>query len=232
MENPLHIFLLIGQSNMAGRGKLDQVQAIHCPEIHMFREGEWGVAEEPLHTDKPRIAGIGLGMSFAVDIFQKSSLSPLGLVPCAVGGTPLSRWMPGADLYEEAVATCKAALKDGSLAGILWHQGEGDSGDKDDAESYGDRLYKMLTTLRTELGAQSAPVITGELGPFLKDHEATPHYETVNAGLRGLETRLPRYRCAGAEGLTDNHDNLHFNAASLREFGRRYATCFLEIDQS
>ena len=64
MDNQLSIFLLIGQSNMAGRGRLEEVSALQDPQIFMFRDGRWIVAEEPLHTDKPDIAGVGLGMSF------------------------------------------------------------------------------------------------------------------------------------------------------------------------
>ena len=65
MPNGLNIFLLIGQSNMAGRGKLDDVSELVHPDLFMFRAGQWLPAAEPLHTDKPRIAGVGLGMSFA-----------------------------------------------------------------------------------------------------------------------------------------------------------------------
>lgn len=99
MTNKLNIFLLIGQSNMAGRGRLDEVPELAHPQVFMFREDRWRPAEEPLHTDKPKIAGIGLGMKFAIELVEGAGIAPVGLVPCAVGGTPLSRWMPGADLY-------------------------------------------------------------------------------------------------------------------------------------
>jgi hypothetical protein len=55
------VFLLIGQSNMAGRGIIDEVPAIDDPNILMFRDGEWVTAREPLHTDKPERTGIGIG---------------------------------------------------------------------------------------------------------------------------------------------------------------------------
>lgn len=43
---PLDIFLLIGQSNMAGRGRLDLVEPIAHPGISMYRDGAWQPALE------------------------------------------------------------------------------------------------------------------------------------------------------------------------------------------
>jgi len=146
----MHIFLLIGQSNMAGRGNLDDVASIQHPHILMFRDEQWRQAEEPLHNDKPEIAGIGLGMSFAEELLTHDPETTIGLIPCAVGGTPLYRWMPGADLYQQAVNITQQALQEGDLKGMLWHQGESDANRPDDAFSYGERFRKMIVTLRQE----------------------------------------------------------------------------------
>lgn len=229
MENQLNIFLLIGQSNMAGRGRINEVPAILNPHVSMFREGRWITAEEPLHTDKPEIAGVGLGMSFAVELVDRLHLAPVGLVPCAVGGTPLSRWMPHADLYENAVSVAQQALFKGTLRGILWHQGEGDSGNADDANSYGGRFQQMINALRVQLMAQNVPVITGELGTFLEHRTDCTYFNMVNQQLRDLAGRLPAYDCASAKSLTDKGDSLHFNSESLREFGRRFANKYVDI---
>lgn len=232
MPTDLNIFLLIGQSNMAGRGRLDEVPAWRSPAVFMFREGNWQPAEEPLHTDKPDIAGVGLGMSFAHDLATHPNLSPIGLVPCAVGGTPLSRWMPGGDLYDQAVCVARAALANGRLRGILWHQGEHDASHPEMAVTYGPRLATMLARLRLDLAAGDVPVIAGELGPFLAERESCPHHAQVNQHLRALSEELSAYACASAAGLGHNGDHLHFNAPALHEFGRRYAACFLNLTAS
>lgn len=227
--NELNIFLLIGQSNMAGRGKLGEVPELAHPQVFMFREGRWVNASEPLHTDKPAIAGVGLGMSFATQLIAEAGMMRIGLVPCAVGGTPLSRWMPGADLYDSSVAIARSALANGNLRGILWHQGEGDSGQRGDAETYGERFRNMIKSLRSDLAAESVPVIAGELGRFLQQREGSGFFELVNTQLNELEGTLPHYACASSEGLNDKGDSLHFGSASLREFGIRYAERFLEM---
>ncbi len=230
MNGRLNVFLLIGQSNMAGRGRIDDVPALQHPDIFMFRDNAWLPAAEPLHTDKPTIAGIGLGMSFAVELVTHAELAPIGLVACAFGGTSLDEWMPGNDLYATAVATTLAALQEGgTLRGILWHQGESDSGNRDAATSYGRRFQEMIRKLRAELSAETVPVITGELGPFLQRDDGTEFSAMVNQELRGLGGNISPYGCAGAADLGHNGDDLHFDAASLREFGIRYATKYIEL---
>ena len=229
MNDERSVFLLIGQSNMAGRGRLEEVPTLSDPRISMFRDGSWMAAREPLHTDKPAIAGVGLAMSFAAELLAGDPEAPVGLIPCAVGGTPLSRWMPGADLYENALSTARLALGGGSLRGILWHQGEGDSGSADAAASYGRRFGDMIGALRSQLSANGAAVIAGELGPFLDSREGCEFAHLVNQQLRELESSMPAYGCVSAKGLTDNGDGLHFNSVSLREFGVRYAMKYAAV---
>jgi hypothetical protein len=223
MKEQLDIFLLIGQSNMAGRGRLDEVEVLRDPRILVFRQGQWMTAAEPLHTDKAE-AGIGIGMSFAVEVLRSRGVS-IGLVPCAVGGTPLSRWMPGEDIYENAVSVTRSALSKGTLRGILWHQGEGDSANMDDAKSYGQRFQLMIRYLRSTLSVPGVPVIAGELGTFLP----IAHSGLVNQQLRELEEYLPAYACVTSKGLTDKGDRVHFDSKSLREFGIRYAKKYLQF---
>lgn len=225
----LNIFILMGQSNMSGRGDLSEVPALRHPDVFMWRHGQWMAAEEPLHTDKPQMVGVGLGMRFAIEVMNRTGLSPIGLVPCAVGGSPLRRWMPGEDLYEGALKESVDALQYGNLAGFLWHQGEHDACGAEMAATYAERLAAMITCLRTALGRADAPFMAGEIGHFLKDFEKTTHYELINRTLRDLGKHVPGYLCVSADGLTDKGDSLHFNAASLREFGIRYARAFEQM---
>ena len=232
VDNKLNVFMLIGQSNMAGRGLLDEVAVLRSLNIRMFRDGQWISAKEPLHTDKPDIAGVGLGMSFAADLLKESPDTAIGLVPCAVGGTPLDRWMPGADLYDNAIAITRQALSAGTLKGILWHQGEAESNEPYKANSYGDRFQKMITCLRRDLNAEDVPVITGEIGHFLEEYNGCDHFETVNSQLNQLCETIPNYGCASASALRDNGDHLHFNSESLREFGKRYAWEYIKLKKA
>lgn len=226
MSTNRDVFLLIGQSNMAGRGLLESTTPLTNPNILMYREDQWQPATEPLHTDKPT-AGISLGIGFAHHLLNHTP-NEIGLLPTAVGGTPLSRWMPGKDLYENAVAIAKQALTDGNiLKGILWHQGEADSKDIPTANTYTARFTHMITTLRQELQADHVPFIAGELGHFLQKHAQCKYFTSVNQSLRNIA--LPHYACAQANGLVDLGDDVHFDGPSLRTFGKRYALEYLKL---
>ena len=226
MKTQRDLFLLIGQSNMAGRGLLDSTTPLTHPRITMFRDNTWQPATEPLHTDKTT-AGISLSISFAHHLLNHTP-NEIGLLPTAVGGTPLSRWMPGNDLYENAVAIAKEALSHGdTLKGILWHQGEADSKDIPTANTYSDRLTEMIITLRQELQADHVPFVSGELGHFLQKHAQCKHFTLVNQALKNIA--LPNYACASASRLVDLGDDVHFDGPSLRTFGKRYAIEYLKL---
>lgn len=225
-----YIFLLAGQSNMAGRGFMNSVPEIADDRILMFRDGLWQMAREPLHTDKPEIAGIGLAMSFAARVLEARPGAKVGLLPCAVGGTPLVRWMPGEDLGERALATVRQSCTGQPLAAVLWHQGENDCLRPADAATYGERLRAMIAGWRHDLRYPGLPFIAGELGPFLQQRdECRETWEGVNLQLRHVIQSTPGCALAEAIGLTDNGDALHFNGPSLREFGRRYAELYLSM---
>ena len=234
-KDKLHLYLLIGQSNMAGRGILDPEYAVSRTRILKFSpRNVWASGVEPLHTDKPQIAGVGLGMSFGRTLADADPTVTIGLIPCAVGGTPLSRWEKGADLYEAALARARLAMKDGNLRGILWHQGEADSGQEATAQSYAARLARMIGDLRTDLGAGEVPFVAGELGDFLAPvtKEGTPSFwPVVNAQLATLPTLVSRAAVVDSAGLQPKSDAVHFDTPSLREFGLRYARAIRQLQE-
>lgn len=234
-RQPMHLYLLIGQSNMAGRGKVeDQDQQAH-PRVVMFtKDNRWVPAVDPLHFDKP-IAGVGLGTTFGKTMADDDGIVTIGLIPCAVGGTPLKRWQKGGDLFKQAVARAKAAQKDGTLKGILWHQGESDAGAQDTAETYGERLSQMVTDLREELDTPTAPFVAGTLGDFLavKSKEGKPSYwKLINEQITALPKTLPHSAIADSAGLKDKGDKVHFDSPSLRTLGRRYAEAMQGVQKA
>lgn len=99
-------FLLMGQSNMAGRGDPASVEPITDDNILIFREDTWQRAVEPLHTTMPERDAVSLGMSFALELLESGVGASVGLIPCALGGTLLSRWEPAGDLYTIPFTAC------------------------------------------------------------------------------------------------------------------------------
>ena len=123
----IYSFLMLGQSNMAGRGKLNEVEKISNPRLLMLRGGRWVELCEPVNRDRP-FAGVGPAPSFAACFLEKFAKDggSVGLIPCADGGSNLDDWRIGGKLFDNAVSNARLALQSSTLAGILWHQGESD----------------------------------------------------------------------------------------------------------
>lgn len=232
----MHLFLLAGQSNMAGRGRVADEDRTAHPRVRMFsRDSQWVSAIEPMHFDKP-IAGVGPGRSFGVAIADADASIDVGLVPTAVGGSPVTAWEPGvlypetgAHPWDDSIRRAKAAMQAGQFKAILWHQGEADA-NPGAAPLYEQRLRALIARFRTELGNPSLPFIVGQLGRF-PGRTWTDAYIQVDAAHRRIAADVPNVAFVSSDGLGDNGDNLHFSADAAREFGRRYAAAYLTMAQ-
>lgn len=217
----MKLFLLIGQSNMAGRGKVEEQDKVENPNIFMLtKELKWVVAKDPVHFDKPKMAGVGLCSEFAREIHKSDPKSTIGLIPCAMGGSALDQWQPGKPLYKTAVERAKEAMKQGTLVGILWHQGESDS-KPDKIATYPARFETMITQLRKDLGAEKVPVLIGEVIPGFGNHD------DINVAL--AETAKNTTTAALVSSADLGNKQLHYNAADYRTLGKRYAEVFLKM---
>ena len=229
IDDEVYSFLLIGQSNMAGRGEFSDVEPIKNKNCLMLRMGRWQKMSEPINPDRKIFdskthSGISLGASFA-NYFAEATEKKIGLIPCADGGTRLSQWMPGEILYDHAVMMTRLAMRTSRLVGILWHQGESDCNEQALVDSYKERFLTMITSLRRDLGAEEVPVIIGELSELI-DLERLGRgvrIPQMNQNFREIAKVLPHCAVVSSKGLTLKEDNLHFNSVSLREFGLRYA---------
>lgn len=129
-EAQFHLYLLIGQSNMAGRGLVDAASKVPHPRVLMLNKNrEWVAAIDPLHFDKT-VAGVGPGLAFGKQMAEANPQVRIGLIPCAVGGTPISAWVPGKEdkstrthPYDDMLERVRVAMQTGVLKGILWHRG-------------------------------------------------------------------------------------------------------------
>jgi hypothetical protein len=212
----LQLFLLIGQSNMAGRGQVTPDGQTSHPRIFMLDKAcAWVPAKDPVHFDKPKMAGVGLCSEFARCVAAKDPTAKVGLVPCAFGGTSMDQWKPGSALYASAVARMKKAMQSGQLKAILWHQGEADCAAEKTA-TYTARFSAMIAQLRSDLNAQDVPVLVGELGRF------QPTRLAFNEMLPKVAAAVPRCAVVSAEGLGDKGDKTHFDTEALHTFGKRY----------
>src|ERR1700760_1286322 len=84
VDSNFHLYLLIGQSNMAGRGAADAVSKEVNPRILMLDSvNQWVNATDPVHFDKPSIAGVGPALGFSNAMLKGEKNIRIGLIPCA-----------------------------------------------------------------------------------------------------------------------------------------------------
>lgn len=234
-KDQLHLFLLAGQSNMAGRGLVAELmESDREPATRVLAlnaSGSWQVATDPLHWDKPE-AGVGVGKFFGRLVADATPGVVVGLIPSACGGSPISTWEPGkffeqtkSNPWDDSIVRARQAMKDGTLKGILWHQGEGDSNLKN-GPLYEERLTDLINRFRSELNAPELPFIIGQLGIFPERPWSVGRTE-VDRAQQAVAAKMPHVYFVTAEGLTSK-DNLHFDTASLKVLAGRYAAAYLK----
>ncbi|KAL2894686.1 hypothetical protein RDABS01_010595 [Bienertia sinuspersici] len=130
----------------------------------------WVEAFDPIHKDidTNHTCGVGPGMSMAHEVVRKAHrIGPVGLVPCAVGGTNISQWSRGSKLYNMLVRRARSSLSEGgTIEGFIWYQGESDTVFKQDADAYKERLLNFFDDLRTDLKSPMLPIIQVRIPVF------------------------------------------------------------------
>ncbi|KAL5847333.1 hypothetical protein ACOSQ3_010857 [Xanthoceras sorbifolium] len=239
-HQPQNIFILAGQSNMAGRGGVtndtqtntmvwDGIVPPQCqPNPSILRLNaklKWARAHEPLHADIDvnKTNGVGPGMSFANAVLTKDpTFGVIGLVPCAIGGTNISEWKKGSFLYQQMVGRTRAALQGGGeIRGLLWYQGESDTVSREDADLYKERSEKFFFDLRSDLQLPMLPIIWVALasgqGPYIDIvRKAQLDYDLLNV------------RSVDAKGLPLEPDWLHLTTPAQVRLGEMMADAFLQ----
>ena len=236
-KHQFHLFVLVGQSNMAGRGQVEPQDLEKHPRVLVFSKDDgWKPAIAPLHFDKPKVVGVGLGRSFGIEIAAADPDITVGLIPCAAGGSPISSWEPGgyhaqtkSHPYDDALVRAKKALESGVLKGILWHQGESDS-QPGKAELYRANLHSLIGRFRARFAAPNVPFLAGQMGQFA-ERPWSDAKKLVDAAHRDLARDVAHCAFVNSDGLTHKGDQVHFDTGSYRELGRRYARAYLALSK-
>lgn len=238
----LMIFLLIGQSNMVGAPRPTPEDEVEIPRVQVLayddcpklgREyNQWYPARAPLHGCHD---GVGPGDQFARAISAAYPEARIGLVPLAINGVDVDFFMKGVvstrrrefrippdnhwtGAYEWVLERARLAQRAGAIRGILFHQGESDTGNA----PWVGKVKKLVTDLRSELALGEAPFVAGELlhsGCCGKWH---------NRLIAELPGEITNSRVVSASGL-GGQDSAHFDLAGQRELGARYGAAMLEL---
>jgi len=221
------VFALCGQSNMSGRGVPEKEDLTPHSRVKKWKDNNLEVAIESIHGFDGRGEGVGPGLAFGKFLASRLQQATIVLVPTAVGSTNLAKWAPGKDLYNNAILQTKQALENipnANLAGMLWAQGESDSSSSKTAKKYGRKFSELIEAFNKDVGVE-APWLAAELCDGLDKCTAmkATHWRKVNEGIRSCDVTV-----VPTEGFT-TIDSLHYDSKSQREFGKRFAEAWLNL---
>jgi hypothetical protein len=230
-NNDLWMFILAGQSNMAGRGLVEPDDTIPSERIFTInKEGEIIIAKEPLHFYEPRLTGLDCGISFGRKLIKHvpDNISIL-IIPAAVGGSSISQWLGDSihrnvsllTNFQEKVEIGKV---NGQIKGILWHQGESDA-KEDIIPLYKERMAQLFEKFREITDKPELPVLVGTLPAFPKNYY---NKMKINEQIKLYTLSDNNTFLVDTSGLDHKGDKVHFNSKSLRILGKRFAEKYIK----
>jgi hypothetical protein len=247
------VFLCFGQSNMEGfpgiepqdktpvDDRFQVLAAVDFPNLGR-KKGNWYPAVPPLCRPSSGLC--------PVDYFGRTMVSNLpvnikvGIVNVSVAGCKIelfdqtnyqsyastaASWMTniintyGGNPYAHLVEMGKLAQKDGVIKGILLHQGESNTNDKEWPNKVKGIYYNLIKDLN--LKAAEVPLLAGEL----VNADQKGACASMNTIIDELPKTIPNSHVISSKGCTSRPDHLHFNPAGYRELGKRYAEKMLSI---
>lgn len=229
-KNKVWVFIMAGQSNMAGRGQVTPSDTIPNKRIlSLNKQGELIYAKEPLHFYEPTRTGLDCGVSFANRLLKQipDDVSIL-LVPTAIGGSAISQWL-GDSTYRDVKLLSnfkeKVAIGQqyGVVKGILWHQGESDASEKR-IPFHTQNLNKLFEMFRSIIGVKNLPIILGELGSYSKTND---NWQKLNQQLREYVSKDRYSTIVQTQDFKHKGDDIHFDSAGQRALGERFALAYL-----
>lgn len=251
-DKNLYVFLCFGQSNMEGNSKFEPqdttvdnrfmvLEAVECPELGR-KKGEWYPATPPLTRCNTGLTPADyFGRTLTANLPKKITVA---IINVSVGGCKIElfdknnyqsyvstapSWMINfikaydGNPYGRLVEMAKLAQKKGVIKGILLHQGESNTGDKEwplKVKGVYDNLIKDLG-----LNTQSVPLLAGEL--VGKDQGGA--CASMNDIIAKLPETIPNAHVISSAGCTAVPDRLHFTAEGYRKLGTRYGEKMLAL---
>lgn len=121
-------------------------------------------------------------------------------------------------------------MKHGRLKAILWHQGESDLG-KTNAGDYAGNSAGS-SPISGPISTRPAPPLSSAKSAVFYGRKDGGGIDAFNKNLQAVAAQEKNCACVSSEGLRSRPDNLHFDAKSARELGRRYVAAYMKLAQN
>ncbi len=252
-DTNLWIFLCFGQSNMEGFPGIEEQDKTNVNQrLRVFATVDFPKQDRKKNNWYPAIPPLcrpSTGLCPA-DYFGRTLVSNLppdikvGIINVAVGGCKIElfekenyeaytakapSWMTNAlnqyngNPYQHLVDAAKRAQKDGVIKGILLHQGESNTNDKEwpgKVKGVYDNLIKDLN-----LKSGEVPLLAGELVSADQQGKCA----SMNTIIDDLPKTIPTSHIISSTGCLVLPDRIHFSPAGYRELGKRYGEKMLSL---
>ncbi|MEP0345430.1 alpha/beta hydrolase-fold protein [Rhodopirellula bahusiensis] len=246
-----HIYLCFGQSNMDSSGRMNDADR-DVPERLLvmadFDNEQRGWQKRNWYHAVPPLAARGRGICM-VDSFGKAMVNSLpedarvGIIKVCVPGCKIELyqkesfqsyvdderdWLKNivkgydGNPYQYLVGMAKEGQKHGVIRGILLHQGESNTGDKEWPQKVKSVYDDLITDL--DLDPNAVPLLAGEMVHADQGGRCASH----NAIIAKLPEAITVAQVISSAGLPTD-DKLHFNPEGSRGFGERYAAAMLSL---
>ena len=247
------VFLCFGQSNMEGfpgiepqdktpvEDRFQVLAAVDFPSLGR-KQGNWYPAVPPLCRGSSGLC--------PADYFGRIMVSNLpanvrvGVVNVAVAGYKIElfdkrnylsyaatapAWMTniinayGGNPYARLVEMGKLAQQAGVIKGILLHQGESNTNDREWPNKVKGVYENLIKDLSLEAGA--VPLLAGEV----VNADQKGACASMNSIIDDLPKTIATAYVVSSKGCASRPDHLHFTPAGYRELGKRYAEKMLSV---
>ncbi len=230
------IFLLAGQSNMAGAGLYDQLQEAEkktSARVKIWNKNEWQELGPGVSANQGRF---GPEIAFGRAMRKAYPVDEIYLIKTAAGGTSMHKhWHVengGGPMLRRFLARARAALTnldeneiEYTIAGMLWMQGESDAAQGKGAE-YEVSLRKFITAMRREFKQNEMPFILGRILPTFDNPKGNG--PLVRAAQESVARELKNVACFD----TDDFERInkgHYNHKGQIRLGATFAQHFLTV---
>lgn len=227
------VFILAGQSNMAGRGYVEPQDTVPNKRLLTINKNfDIIVAKEPLHFYEPHNTGLDCGVAFGRAMLQRvpENVSIL-LIPTAVGGSSIQQWIGDSTFRDvKLVSNFKEKVKfaslHGTIKGVLWHQGEANATNEEDIKLHPERLAQLFKIFRNITHNEKLPILAGELGSFSTNNK---NWQLINAAIKTAVQADTKAALISTQDLKTKGDNIHFNSDGQRQMGERFAREYMRL---
>lgn len=236
----IKVFVLAGQSNMAGLAKATELLPPYDKPISGIKA--WHYGTKTWETFSPKVFDLGNKGSFGPDISFGHAMASefpgedIRLIKGAMSGTNLyKQWAPSeGGTYKWFMTVVKPAIADLNkkgleyeIAGMLWLQGESDAAEGK-GESYETNLTAFIAHMRGEFKTPKMPFIIARVRDYFGG--ASGQAEIVRKAQINVAQNTENVAWFDTDDCSMmEHPKGHYDAAGLIEIGKRFARTYKEI---